>query len=106
MEWQPIDTAPRDRDVLVWFDHKADTYRDLNNPSLLTDYAAHADGGAFLDGSGVTIAKWHCQQWEAEDEYGSGYWLPAGWFSRGDFSDYEVACNPTHWMPLPTPPEV
>jgi hypothetical protein len=104
MTWQPIETAPKDQDILVWYDHDADPYQDPQNPYCLTDYGALSEGGEFLDGIGVTVAKWHPQQWEAEDTWGNGFWLPAGWFSRGDFCHYEVVCNPTHWMPLPQPP--
>jgi len=105
MEWQPIETAPRDIDILVWFDHEADPYQDPSDQNNLTDYAALAEVLAFLDGSGVTVAKWYPQQWEAQDEDGDGFWLPSGWFSRGDFPHYETVCNPTHWMLLPEPPE-
>jgi len=104
MEWQPIETAPKDRDILVWYDHDADPYQDPQNPDHLTDYAANAEGAEFLEGSGVTVAKWQPKQWEAQDEYGGGFWLPAGWFSRGDFQHYEVVCNAVAWMPLPAPP--
>ena len=103
-QWQPIETATRDADILVWFDHEADPYQDPNNPAQLTDYGSNAEGGEFIDGAGVTVAKWNCQVWESIDEYGAGYWLPAGWFSRGDFGNYEVVVNATHWMPLPKPP--
>jgi len=71
----------------------------------LTDYAAWADNGDFLDGSGVAVARWQEAHFESEDEYGSGYWLPAYWFSRGDNAGYEAVCNPTHWLPLPPPPK-
>lgn len=104
-EWQPIETAPRDVEILVWFDHEADPYQDPKDPLKLTDYGANTEAGEFLEGRGVTVAKWQDRIWESEDEYGSGYWLPAGWFSRGDFHHYEVVCNATHWMPLPQPPE-
>ena len=104
MEWQPIETAPKKVDILVWFDHDADTYHDPNRPGYLTDYAAWADSGDFMDGSGVCVAKWFPQRWESVDEYGGGYWLPAWWFAL-QMGDYEYPVNPTHWMPLPEPPK-
>ena len=105
MRWLPIETAPKDRDVLVWYDHQADPYEHPYEPGKLTDYAAWADAGDFLDGKGVCVAKWFPQQWEATDEYGGGYWLPECWFSDHS-GDYEFAVNATHWMPYPEPPEV
>lgn len=101
--WQPIETAPKNQDILAWFDHDADPYQDPNSPGRLTDYAAWAEGGDFLDGKGWTIAKWQPPHFESEDEYGNGYWLPAYWFAREN-GDYERVCNPTHWQPLPGPP--
>lgn len=102
-EWRPIETAPRDKDILVWYDHDKDTYQCKENPDRLTDYAVWAESGDFVDGRGVQIAKWQEQHWESTDEYGSGYYLPAFWFAKFN-GDYEIVINPTHWMPLPTPP--
>jgi len=104
MEWQPIETAPKDRDILVWYDHDADPYHHPDNPNLLTDYAAWADSGDFLAGRGVAIARWQDAEWESVDEYGNGYWLPSAWFAF-ESDDYERVCNATHWMPLPESPE-
>ena len=105
MEWQPIETAPKDgTPVLVWYDHSADPYYEPNDPHKLTNYATWAEGGEFLDGSGVTVAKWCEQFWEVIDDYGDGYWLPAAWFTPGNNQSYECVCNPTGWMPLPAPP--
>lgn len=102
MEWQPIETAPKDSDILVWFDHDADPYCDETSGKL-TDYAAWAEGGDFMDGMGICIAKWYEDHWESVDEYGGGYWLPAWWFALEN-NDYERVVNPTHWMPLPPAP--
>ena len=104
MEWQPIKTAPKDGQiVLVWYDHDADPYQDPHDPDRLTDYGAWCDGGDFMTGQGYCFAQWEAATFEAEDEYGSGYWLPAWWFKQDD--TYTIAVNPTHWMPLPAPPE-
>lgn len=103
MDWWPIETAPKDANILVWFDHKADPYIDPNDPNKLTAYAAWAEGGDYLEGLGICIAKHFPPHFETEDEYGNGYWLPAAWFAHEN-GDWVRACNPTHWMPLPPPP--
>lgn len=107
MTWQPIETAPKDRPVLVWFDHDADTYQDPDNPNKLTAYACHADGGDYMTGAGVVIAKWS-EGWEESDGWESAngsYWMPAVWSAwfNGDYADHVV--NALYWMPLPDAPE-
>lgn len=100
--WQPIETAPKDgTDILVYYSHDADPYRE--SETRLTPYAAWAEGGDFMDGSGMCIAAWQPEHWEPTGDYGDGYYLPAYWFAH-QMGDYEYVVNPTHWMPLPAPP--
>ena len=73
----------------------------------LTAYAANAEGGDFLSGSGVAIAKWAdgFHEDDGPESFSGGYWVPGCWMAwfDGDYADH--ACNATHWMPLPEPPE-
>ena len=75
-DWQPIDTAPKDGSVLV-FGLPSDLI--INNDKLLS-----------FSSPVITTAYWD----DIDDSFvlTGGTWL-------GPFIE------PTHWMPLPTPPE-
>lgn len=104
--WQPIETAPRDQPILVWYDHDADPYGDPQQPGKITAYAAHAEGGDFLSGKGISIAHWSDGWWEHEgwDALQPEYWLPGVWFAWLDGDCMDQVVNPIFWMPLPEPP--
>lgn len=95
LHWQPIDTAPKDKPILGWCVHKADPYYEEGGDRL-TIYGAHAEGlGAVPDGP-------HVLEWGGE--YSEDDWtIPNWWFRYG--SDFLEVANPTHWMPMPDPPE-
>lgn len=98
-KWQTMETAPKDRDILVWYDHDQDPYQDPDQPDMITDYACWAEGVGALYGKGYCIAKWQPQFWESVDEYGGGYWMPAWWFALEN-DDYERAVFPVFWKEL------
>lgn len=64
-EWKTIDSAPRDRTVIVGFDPE---YASELSPEL-----------------GFDLLEWSTDRW-----------IVAG---------YGYVRQPTHWMPLPAPPE-
>lgn len=103
-EWQPIETAPKDRPIIGWCVHSADPYW-LDDGKRLTPYGSHAEGLRHVD-DGAHVLVWGGEYSENDWEMGINCHVPAYWFQNG--SDYEVVANPTHWMPLPTsePPNV
>jgi hypothetical protein len=82
MTWQPIETAPRDgRAILIW-----EPSRDERNRMFTED-------GGYVEFD--------------HPRYAIGYWRVfydgKAWASWGDRNNERV--NPTHWQPLPAPPE-
>jgi len=80
MDWQPIETAPKDgTPFLAWYDKTA--YGVPLSWAILRWCAEYNDGGVFKDGAWATFR-------------GEDY----GW-------DAHIPCfPPTHWKPLPAPP--
>jgi len=84
MQWQPIDTAPKDGRKVILF------YRNSHSRPR------------------TVMARWLTDEQAAETD-ADGVGLEGGWYECIDnWNDYtEVAIHegePTHWMPLPTPP--
>lgn len=81
MNWQPIETAPKESAILVTF-AAGDIRASMTSPGIMVAYwdAYYAEGGyGYHGGSGWTDA-----------HSGAGCHLHYG--------------EPTHWQPLPDPP--
>lgn len=73
MNWQPIETAPKDgTDILVWYSGAVRVTRW---------YVHYMNGHPDLR---------RAPEWDQDVMYGPSYYGPM---------------EPTHWMPLPQPPE-
>lgn len=84
--WQPIETAPKDVKVLVAYQNRLGNWR-------------------------VVTACYHTQlDWSDDylrDDDDESEYAPEGWYEESESSEtiYCTDCPPTHWMPLPAPPE-
>lgn len=76
MEWMPIETAPRDKPILVW----------------CIKFAGEISGVSETPGMTIT------QGGPGRSDYPGEGW----WDDGGDY--YGCWCWPTHWRPLPEPP--
>lgn len=78
-EWQPIATAPRHAEVLVWRDDSGPFIAKLVTPdAVISPEEMEREGLEFPD--------------DFEEWFSDAY----GW--------QEGSERPTHWMPLPAPP--
>ena len=80
-QWQPIETAPRDGTWVLIAGGRT-TEDDYNSTGVLT--------------TRPVTAFWSEPLWEEDAEWAFCFW-------DGDWR--EGYLNPTHWMPLPQPPE-
>jgi DNA phosphorothioation-dependent restriction protein DptG len=94
-EWQPIETAPSGKAVLISYLNSCGNRRTVKAVKFgQYECAANYDSDDFAE---------YCEE---KDEY----FCPAGWYEQIDnwdeYSSVKVyQGEPTHWMPLPAPPK-
>jgi len=80
-EWQKIETAPKDKILLLGYCNSHGNWRTLRGGWITKDE---------ID-----------EDWDDPEEH------EAGWYEISVEADDEPSCwftAPTHWMPLPSPP--
>lgn len=90
-EWQPIETAPTNGDpILLWLDPPLNTNDALGYsvPGELQVVVGWVEGTYY--GGALKWAAGFCEEGSADTE--------------GHAPVFLLGVNPTHWMPLPTPP--
>ena len=91
-EWRDIESAPKDGTWLL----------------LLIPDGIEERSYEIKDAPSITIGRWGPQDMKSAAWYSvEGYyefWDYGGYTGAGT-SDYQCTVQPTHWMPLPAPPE-
>lgn len=84
-DWKPIETAPRDGSEVLLFE-----------PGMDAAYwmAMETEGFTFPANSGRVVGRFYDNNWVSHA-------AEAGW----DGSVEPAPLRPTHWMPLPSPPD-
>jgi hypothetical protein len=100
-QWRDIKTAPKHEPILGWCVHRADPYHE-ETTGRLTDYGCHAEALSRVQ-DGANILVWGGGDTDYDEWSGKTISWPEWWFRLG--SDFQEVANPTHWMPLPNPPQ-
>ncbi len=99
-DWQLIETAPKDGTLVLV--HIAEP-----NDAAWLDSRTYAYPESY--GVRTLVCRW-CEADSARSDYRSGWYAPWATVEFGVYDDpsvdfEQVQIEPTHWMPLPEPPQ-
>lgn len=91
--WQPIATAPKMRKIIVFYTNALGNGRC----AMACYYTAHS----------LEMHDDYAEAGEYDESEGSSY-APEGWYEEHDSDNPMMPLQeaPTHWMPLPSPPDL
>lgn len=97
--WNPMESAPKGRPILVLHVHESDDYyAGLDDGrAKLTPYGCHVESFSHVE-DGPYVAEWGGADHEYDD-MGRFYEWPDWWFQLR--SDYECPLAPVGWLPIP-----
>lgn len=91
--WQPIATAPKDGTAILIYEPTAGFGGRAEECHMPREALGENEFSYQTDDPRL--------QWYDDRRYAIGYWRPwGGWGNRNS-----SRVNPTHWMPLPSPPD-
>lgn len=99
--WEPIETAPKDKPIIVWHDHEADP-ETHDEGKTITAYCCWREAFGTHKETGLAIAVWIEGEWETDDMGGRQFKMPDAWFV--DDGNNETPLNPVFWLPMPILP--
>lgn len=91
MDWQPIETAPKNGEVVLLF----------LNPAVNTSDCV----GYSVPDKLQIVAGWATDTWRDMVEWNCGLCEEGSADTEGYSSPFQITLKPTHWMPLLPPPK-